>query len=624
AVTYWPVLGCRFIWDDDDYVTQNPVLLTLGGFWSIWLEPHALPQYYPLVHTTFWLEYRLWGDAPLGYHIVNVLLHITSAALLWQLLQKLAIPGALFAALWFTAHPVHVESVAWITERKNVLSLVCYLLAARHWLRWYESGPRRDWWFATAWFLAALLSKTVTASLPAALCVVVWWLHGKVTRRALRGVSMWLLLGGAFAWLTIHLEATHVGAANTPWQLAGGERLLVAGRAVWFYLGSLLWPFGTCFNYPRWQLDTTSMIQWIGFVAAVLVTVLAVALHRRMGRGLGATLLLFGGTLVPALGFFDVFPFRYSFVADHFQYHASIAMLVAMSAAGTTAAARFCKPAVAKVLAASMVALASVVAHRYVHTYRDLDTLWRHTLACNGESTLALANLGAMANERGDSATAKSYLERCLALDPTSYESLVNLGVIAHRDGDFATARRRYEAALRLKPDLANAMNNFAVLYLDEGRPHDALQLVAEALRSDPDYYDAHATCARALHDSKQWEPALDECQWVLARTPEAFETRQLAVTCLLALERHDPAAGNALLLLAQRPDTAAVQQQLAVALAHVLREVPPNEVFAKANNACRNGNVDPAPILPIVERQLRQIHATAQADAIAAGLRGG
>ncbi len=376
AAVYWPVVDCGFVWDDDDYVTQNPVLRTLGGFYCIWFEPRSLPQYYPLVHTTFWLEYRLWGTAPLGYHVVNVVLHAGSAWLLWRLLEQLAIPGALFAALWFLVHPVHVESVAWVTERKNVLSLVCYLAAARSWFCWHDGGTRRHWWIASLWFVAALLSKTVTASLPAALGVVLWWRDGRLTRRALTGALPWLVLGAAFGWFTVHLEATHVGAADAPWQLVGSERLLVAGRAVWFYLGSLLWPFGLCFNYPRWELDVTSLLQWVAPVATLLVVGLALLLHRRLGRAPAAVLLVFIGTLVPALGFFDVFPFRYSFVADHFQYHASLAILVGGSALAVPLVARI-GHALGSGLGAMVVVCLAIVAHLQVPQYRDFETLWR-------------------------------------------------------------------------------------------------------------------------------------------------------------------------------------------------------------------------------------------------------
>ena len=200
-VAYARVATCDFIWDDDDYVTNNPVLRTSGGLWDIWFVPTSLPQYYPLVHTTFWLEYRVWELHPLGYHLVNVALHGASALVLLRLGRRLAVPGVLLGALWFAVHPVHVESVAWVTERKNVLSLLCYLLAAERWLRWHDGdGPgARSYLIGSLWFVGALWSKTVTASLPAALLIVIWWRDGALTKRAFLAAAPWLVVGATLA-----------------------------------------------------------------------------------------------------------------------------------------------------------------------------------------------------------------------------------------------------------------------------------------------------------------------------------------------------------------------------------------------------------------------------------------
>ena len=182
-LVYIPAMRCGFIWDDDAHVTRSLVLRDLDGLKQIWSNPLSIPQYYPLVHTTFWAEYQLWGLNATGYHVVNVVLHALGAVLLWRVLKRLNLPGAWLAAAIFAVHPVHVESVAWVTERKNVLSMVFYLLAAMAYLRFspVEGEQRRDWrWYAPMllFFVGALLSKTVTASLPAALLVVIWWKRG--------------------------------------------------------------------------------------------------------------------------------------------------------------------------------------------------------------------------------------------------------------------------------------------------------------------------------------------------------------------------------------------------------------------------------------------------------------
>lgn len=625
-VAYWPALGCGFVWDDDDYVTQNPLLRTAAGIVRIWFEPTSLPQYYPLVHSTFWLEYRIWGPWAPGFHAVNVALHATSAVLLWSVLRRLAVPGALLAAFLFAVHPVQVESVAWITERKNVLSMLCYLLAAKSWLRWQADDGRRQWWAASAWFLGALLSKTVTASLPAALLLVMWWRHGRVDRRMLRGVVPWFVLGGALGFVTVHLESTLVGASGTPWQVAGLERVLVAGRAVWFYLTSLAWPVGLCFNYPRWSLDTSAPAQWSWPLAAVATVAAVWLLRHRLGRGPVVALLLFGGTLVPALGFFDVFPFRYSFVADHFQYHASIALLTLAAAASTAAAARLLGHDaagraggwVARGAAALLVGTLAVLTWRQCGDYRDLDTLWTRTLACNPQSTLALANLGGLALDRGELATARDRFERCLALDPHNHEAEANLGVIAHKTGDRALAEQHYLRALSMRPDLETTMHNLAVLHLDEGQPAQALPLLERALARSPDYYDAHVTVCRALHALQRWPAVVEHADWVLARTPEARDTRLLAIDAMLALGKYGPAAGNAAYLLQRRADDPRALPVMAKAMAHMVAAGDAAGAGQRAAQGCRNGRVDPTRLLPLIAHELRAMGAAAHATDVA------
>ena len=618
-LAYWRVTTCGFIWDDDDYVTQNPVLRTWGGIWRIWFEPTSLPQYYPLVHTSFWLEYRLWGPWAPGYHLVNVVLHAWSAWLLLRFGRRLALPGALFGALWFAVHPVHVESVAWITERKNVLSLLCYLLAAGRWLRWHDDGGKRDYAVGSVWFLCALLSKTVTASLPAALLVLLWWRDGRLSRRGLLGALPWFLAGAGLGWFTVHLEATHVGAANAPWQLVGAERLLVAGRACWFYAFSLVWPFATCFNYPRWQLDPSSWLQWAYPVGAVLLVALALVLHRRIGRGLAATLLLFGGTLVPAIGFFDVYPFRYSFVADHFQYHASLSVLMALAAFFF----RRTRPLGARIvgaLAVAWLAAMAVTSMLLIPQYKDFETLWIETLRKNPDSALALSNLGGIATDRRDFEAARDYLQRALDVEPSNAEVRNNLGVIAYLTGDPRAAEGHYRDALKWKPRDPNARNNLAVLMLDDGRKQKGLALAREAVEIDPDYYQGHLTLARALRETGRFGDALRHYEWVLQRTPGAVDARKGAVRCLLGLGKASVAGGNALRLLSSHPDDVEARGLLATALARALSGAPVEKVRAMAVRAIQNGGVDPDPILPLLAEELAALGEEELARAVRSG----
>src|SRR6185312_4681777 len=172
--SYAPAWRGAFVWDDDGHVTK-PELRSLHGLARIWTEPAATQQYYPILHSAFWIEHRLWGDAPPGYHLLNILLHAAAAWLFVLVLRRLAVPGALLAGFIFALHPVCVESVAWVSEQKNTLSAVFYLAAAHVYLRGEGSRRAGSYAAATALFVLAVLSKTVAATLPAALLVIAWW-----------------------------------------------------------------------------------------------------------------------------------------------------------------------------------------------------------------------------------------------------------------------------------------------------------------------------------------------------------------------------------------------------------------------------------------------------------------
>lgn len=629
VLAYWRVTQCGFIWDDDDYVWQNPVLRSWGGLWQIWFEPTSLPQYYPLVHTTFWLEAQIFGLPPLGggwdqandwalgYHIVNVALHGMSAMVLLRLGRRLAVPGILFAALWFAVHPVHVESVAWVTERKNVLSLLCYLLAAERWLNWHDNDSKRDYAIGSLWLMGALWSKTVTASLPAALLLVVWWRDAKIEKRAVLGALPWFVVGAGLGWFTVYLEATHVGAADAPWQLQGMQRIAVAGGACWFYLGSLVWPFETCFNYARWDVNPPSALLWSAPIGAVAAVVAAWLLRGRIGRGPATALLMFGGTLVPAIGFFDVYPFRYSFVADHFQYHASVGILVGISALGAKLLQQRASETVAVAVGGVLLVVMSITTMGVLHEYKDFKTLWTITLEKNPDSMLSLTNLGGLATDARDLDAARDYLTRALAIDDTSNEANVNLGVIEQLSGNPEQAKKYYQRALELKPNDPNVRNNLAVLAIEAKDYKEAIRLTREALAIDPGYYTAHATLGWALTEARKWREALPELEWVLQRTPGVLETRRRVVRCLLGLNELGTAAGNALVAVKGYPGDLVARNLAAQALARLFRNEPATTIKDKVRSAIERGGVDPMPLLPLVAEELRKLGAKPQADAI-------
>lgn len=515
-VAYAPLRAAGFVWDDDQHVTENPHLRDGAGLARIWLEPRATPQYYPLVHTSYWVEARLWGLDPRGYHLVNVLLHGVSALLLWRVLLRLRVPGALFGASLFALHPVMVESVAWVTERKNVLSLALALGALASYLRFAppEGAPRpaaRRWGLyalSLALFVGALLSKTVAGSLPAAVAVILWWKRGSLRAPDLAPLAPFFVLGVAAGLHTAWLERHHVGAVGEEWALGPLDRVALAGRALWFYAGKLAWPHPLIFFYPRWRVDAGELWQLAFAVAAAAVAAGLFAARGRIGRGPFAAVLLFAGILVPALGFFDVYPFRYSYVADHFQYHASPALLALFAAACALGAARLAPRAraAARGAALALLALLGALTFSQAHAYRDLETLYRDTIAKNADAWNAYLNLANLLSSQGRNPEALPLAREAARLAPGVADAHNTLGGVLFLTAGssppdaparLAEATLAFERALALDPGHVDALYNGAVALAAVGRHDEAARFYARILERDPAAADARAGLER-------------------------------------------------------------------------------------------------------------------------------
>lgn len=524
---YAPALRAGFIWDDDDYVTQNQALRSFKGLFQIWFSPGATPQYYPLVHSFYWVEYSLWGVQPTGYHLVNVLLHASSALLLWALLRRLALPGALFAAALFALHPVGVESVAWITERKNTLSLVCYLGAAWYYLNFLGIGDneqarqRRDYLLALGLFLGALLSKTVTCSFPAALLLLMWWKRGRVQKREFIELLPFFAAGLALSFVTVWMEKTNVGATGKPFELGMLQRCLVAGRAFWFYAGKLLWPVPLVFVYPRWQVSSSQPWQFLFPLAALALVGGLWAFRARLGRGPLVAVLFFAGTLFPALGFINVFPMQYSFVADHFQYHASLGLLALFAAAATVAWQKARLERYASAAALLVLVPLGVLTWNQAHIYRDLETLWTDTLNKNPRAAMAHTNLANLRAEQGRVAEAFSGYEDALALEPGEETTNYCYGVTLYRAGQLPRALERFELVLHENPKNGMAHFNKANILGDLGRLAEAVGVYEEAIKLKPDFAEGYVNLGIALARQGRLEEAKARLEKAVALRPD-------------------------------------------------------------------------------------------------------
>ena len=487
-VAYLPALHGGFIWDDNGHVTR-PGLRSLAGLYHIWFDLGATQQYYPLLHSAFWVEHKLWGDATLGYHVTNLLLHITAACLVYFVLRALKIPGAILAAAIFALHPVQVESVAWISEQKNTLSAVFYLSALLVYLRFDQSRKRSLYGLALGLFALGLLSKTVTATLPAALLVIFWWQRGTLSwRRDVQPLLPFFLLGAAAGLTTAWVERNLIGAAGADFEMSFLRRGLLAGRAIWFYLGKLVWPAKLTFIYPRWDVTPYVWWQWLPPLAALAVLVSLWAIRGRW-RGPLAGWLLFVGTLFPVLGFLNVFPFIYSFVADHFQYLASLAM-IALAAAGIALALRRLPPQArwaGNVACVVVVGTLAVLTWRQSQMYTNVVALYETTIDRNPTCWMAHYNLGNLLAHADQPEQAMQHYRRTIELNPKYAKAHNNLGIQLARLGQTGQASQCYRDAIQVQPDFAAAHYNLGNSLRDAGRTEQAIAQYREGLRYEPD-----------------------------------------------------------------------------------------------------------------------------------------
>src|ERR1039458_9266226 len=231
-LAYLPALHGSLVWDDNNHLTR-PDLQSFHGLWRIWFELGASQQYYPLLHSAFWLEHRIWGDAVLGYHLVNIALHALSACLVVLIARQLSLKGAWLAGFVFALHPVQVESVAWISEQKSTLSGVFCLAALLVYLHFDRSRQRRKYWLATGLFVLALMSKTVTAVLPAVILVIFWWRRGRLEwKRDVRPLVPWFAIGMCAGLFTSWVERRYIGATGADFVLTPLQRVLIARRPI--------------------------------------------------------------------------------------------------------------------------------------------------------------------------------------------------------------------------------------------------------------------------------------------------------------------------------------------------------------------------------------------------------
>jgi len=573
VVVYLPALRGGFIWDDDDHFTANPAMLSVDGLKQVW-SSLKVSRYYPLTLTSFWLERRIWGLHPLPYHAVNVAVQAINAALLWILLRRLQVRGAWVAAAAWAIHPVNAETVAWVTELKNTQSGLFMLLSLLAFLRFEDGLRTRDYVLAMVCGVAAMVSKPSTVVLPGVMLLCAWWRRGRWTWPDWARVTPLVAFGAGMSVLTVLEQRRHIeiqGASE--WVLTTAQRVVLAGHAAWFYAGKLLWPFNTCFIYPRWNLRVHNIVAWLPLAGLVVVAVV-LWLCRRAGWARAAVFGLgcFMVGLVPVLGFFGIYFFRYSFVADHFQYLASMGLIALVVGAGATVVERAGHRAnnVGKFAAVIVLVVLGMVTWDRESAFADSETLWRDTLARNPNAWLAHNNLGVILGQTNRVPEAIEHLKEALRLYPEYAEAHYNLGKAMMLSGRPQDAVGQYQESLRLSPNDAEAQYNLGNALLAVGKKQEAVEHWEQAVRLKPDHAEARNNLGAAFAQAGQLQQAIEQFQVVLVITPDDPEAHYNLAVALEQAGRVQEAIGQYEQALRLNPNYADARNRLAR-----LRSVP-------------------------------------------------
>ena len=572
VVSYLPaMLWGGFVWDDK-ILTSSQSVQDWSGLWRLWsgdaytLDDTIEGHYWPLVYTTFWLEHKLWGFAPAGYHVVNVLLHLANALLLWHLLRRLAVPGAWVVAAVFAVHPSHVESVSWVVERKDVLSGLFYLTAVLAWMRFVEQPNPRRYACSLALYAAALLSKSIAITLPAALLIWHWWKQGRVTSSDLLRLVPFGVVGLV---ITVGDMSFYRSMEAVSFDYSLTERMLIASRALWFYAGKLLWPTDLAVIYPLWDIRVSDPLAWGYLITAVALVVVLWFFRPQLGRGPLAGALFFAVALSPLLGFVDYGYMQFSFVADRFQYLAGIGVMAAVIGAATCGVLRLPRLWQKGALGVATVALVvlGMLTWRQASIYRNDETFYRHIISLNPQARSAHLNLSMALYRQARHEEALEAARVAVEQRPDYSKAHANLGEILNALSRFEEAETHLRRAIALNPQEKNAHFNLGNTLCEQGRYEEALEAARVAVEQRPDFAEAHTTLGITLTGLGRFEEAEAHLRRAIALNPHTQNVHLNLGMTLYYQGRYAEALEAAHVAVEQRPDFALAHANLGLAL---------------------------------------------------------
>src|SRR5437016_1709904 len=548
---FLPALQNQFVnWDDKDNFLDNPHYRGLGWTHLRWMWTTHLGHYIPLTWMTLGLDYLLWGMNPVGYHLTNLLLHAANAVVFFFVVRRLlarALPSpsehgyalavsAGVAALVFAIHPLRVESVAWVTERRDVLSGLFYLVAILLYLRACERGARgRGWyWLSVAVFGCALLSKSMVVNLPIVLLIldvyplrrlggfVGWW--SAPARRVYVEKIPFVLLAAAASAVALMAQLSHNTMVSVV-QLSALGRLALSVYGLSFYLWKTVAPVNLS---PLYELPPT-VNPWappflLSYGLVVAITALVLALRRPL-PGLLAAWVAYVVVLLPVLGIFQSGP---QITADRYTYLAGLGWAI-LAGAGLLSCWRSSRrsktgtPAnwLLAGIAFCVVVGLGVLTWNQVQVWHDSEKLWSHAAGIDPRSPVGQYSWGLALAQEGKLTEAIEHYTTALRIKPDYADAHINLGIALAQQGKLAEASEHYQQALHSKPDSADAHTNWGLALTQQGKPAEASDHYRQALQIKPDYAEAHIIWGTALADRGRLAEASEHYRQALQIQPD-------------------------------------------------------------------------------------------------------
>ncbi len=534
---YIPAYSAPAHWDDTGYLVENPFVRDLRGLYIIWFRPLALWQYYPMVFTSYWVEYHLWGYNLVCYHIVNAALHGINAALLMIVLRQLKVPLAFFISLIFVCHPIHVETVVMIAERKNLLAFLFFMLAMLSYMRFANPlATRRKWAYAASliFFIMAIQSKTVVFVFPAIMLLVEFYKTGKITWRNIWPLLPFVIVALPQAIVVRHIEHQFVGARGKSFEFTIIERILIAGRALWFYVGKIFWPYPLVLIYPRWDINTAQAWQYLFPAAFAGIVAILVGLKKYVTHTPWLLVMAFFILMAPALGFVSYYPMAFSFVSDHFVYLGSVPVIMIFILLARWLMRTFLPSAKAaqQILAVIVVIILIGLTPIQASIWHSARSMLTYNLIHNPASSIVKINLADVFTNEKDYVMATQLLLSAVE-SPDDYASYAyhNLGLIKSRQKDYDGAIDYFKKAVDHSPQYLSAWMNLGKHLQQQGRYEEAIVAYGHAIKIDPRIQDHFAGIAYCQWMIGNQDLALQAAKWALERDPKNPQMQDLLHT---------------------------------------------------------------------------------------------